>query len=55
MAPAARGRRGRQGVGRANGADDRLPVPPVDCDSDSMDDDGGNMTATMEDGDAWDS
>ena len=36
-----RGRRGRQGVGRAKNACDRQPVPPVD--SDSMDDDDGNM------------
>jgi hypothetical protein len=43
------------GAGRANDADDRLPVPPVDCDADSMDDDDGNMTRNMEDGDVWDS
>ena len=38
------------GAGRANDVDDRLPVPPVDSDADSMDEDDDDM----EDDDEWD-
>ena len=39
------------GAGRANDVDDRLPVPPVDSDADSMDEDDDDM----EDDNEWDS
>ena len=38
------------GAGRANDVDDRLPVPPVDSDADSMDEEDDDM----EDDDEWD-